>query len=472
MLFNTLKFFVFFIVIYTLYILLRKTHKWQNRFLLVASYFFYGSWDWRFLSLLIFSTLLDYFCGLRIYNSQDLRKKKLFLFFSIFGNLSVLTFFKYFNFFSSTLRELLSVFGFQISPSYLNIILPIGISFYTFQTMSYTIDIYRGDMKPTRKFIDFALFVAFFPQLVAGPIERARRLLPQILNERKLTVEKLNEGFFLIAWGLFKKVFVADNLARIVNLAFSHYLNLNGSEVLITVYAFAIQVYCDFSGYSDIARGLGKCMGFEIMINFNLPYLSKNIREFWRRWHISLSSWLRDYLYIPLGGNRGGKIRTYRNIMITMLLGGLWHGAAWNFVIFGAYFGIILIIYRMLEEKIKLERLLSERVLSKLRIAVTFHFTSFGLLIFRSDSLKQITAMFHTLFFNFSFSPLAFQWMVRILFFSWVLVLIEFFQYKRGESFLPIKQILPIRVALYLYIWYSTVIFGVTGGKEFIYFQF
>ena len=305
MLFNTLQFAIFFIIVYSLYLLFN--HKWQNWMLLVASYIFYGAWDWRFLSLIFISTILDYICGLQIYKSRYLKRKRLFLFFSVFGNLAILGFFKYFNFFATNLQELLKIFGFSIHPHFLHIILPIGISFYTFQTMSYTIDIYRGRMAPTKKFFDLALFVAFFPQLVAGPIERAKHLLPQILVPRKLSLDKFYEGCYLIFWGLFQKVFIADNLAKIVDPVFAGNSPYNGIQVILALYAFAFQILCDFSGYSNIARGLGKCMGFDIMVNFNLPYFSTNPREFWRRWHISLSTWLRDYLYISLGGNRRGK---------------------------------------------------------------------------------------------------------------------------------------------------------------------
>jgi len=253
--------------------------------LLVASYIFYGSWDWRFLSLIFISTILDYFCGIKIHKSTELHIRKRFLFLSIFINLSILGFFKYFGFFTSSLADLFSLFGLLIQPYFLKVILPIGISFYTFQTMSYTIDIYRKQMQPTSNFLDFALFVAFFPQLVAGPIERARHLLPQILSPRKLSLDKFYEGCYLLFWGLFMKVFVADNLATIVNPIFAAGAPYSGTEVLLASYAFAFQILCDFAGYSTIARGLGKCMGFDIMVNFNLPYFAANPSEFWQRWH-------------------------------------------------------------------------------------------------------------------------------------------------------------------------------------------
>jgi len=347
MLFNTIEFAVFITIVFSLYFIFN--HKWQNRMLLVASYVFYGAWDWRFLSLIWVSTILDYFCGSRIESSQSSRRRKQLLFLSVLGNLSILAFFKYFNFFAGSFSELLTMFGLSVHPRYLNIILPIGISFYTFQTMSYSIDIYRGQLKATHRFFDFALFVAFFPQLVAGPIERAKHLLPQILSPRKITAEKIHEGCYLIFWGLFLKIFISDNLAQIVDPVFVEGQAFSGAAVLIATYAFAFQIFCDFAGYSNIARGLGKCMGFDIMLNFNLPYFATNPSEFWQRWHISLSSWLRDYLYIPLGGNRKGGLLTVRNLMLTMLLGGLWHGAAWTFIIWGAYHGLLLMLHQLVK---------------------------------------------------------------------------------------------------------------------------
>ncbi|MBL4889968.1 MAG: MBOAT family protein, partial [Candidatus Lindowbacteria bacterium] len=273
MVFNSLQFVCFFLVVYSLYLMLG--HRAQNRMLLVASYVFYGAWDWRFLSLIIVSTILDYTCGLKIYNSSAQKKRRLYLSVSLFGNLSILGFFKYYDFFAQNLVVLLEQFDFSVQPHLLHVILPVGISFYTFQTMSYTIDIYRKEMKPTKKFLDFALFVSFFPQLVAGPIERAKRLLPQILAPRKLELERIYQGCYLIFWGLFLKIFVADNMAALVDPVFSssgeHY---NGVKVLLATYAFAFQIFGDFAGYSNMAIGLGKVMGFDLMLNFNLPYFA------------------------------------------------------------------------------------------------------------------------------------------------------------------------------------------------------
>lgn len=476
MLFNSLQFAIFFVVVYGFYLLLR--HKWQNRMLLLASYIFYGAWDWRFLSLIFISTILDYFCGLRIYESNDQRKRKLFLFFSVFGNLAILGFFKYFNFFASNFQALLGYFGFSLQPRFLKIILPIGISFYTFQTMSYTIDIYRQQLKPTRKFFDFALFVAFFPQLVAGPIERARRLLPQILSSRRVTLDKFYEGCYLIFWGLFQKVFIADNLARVVNPVFASQPPYNGIKVLIALYAFAFQIFCDFAGYSNIARGLSKCMGFEIMINFRFPYFVTNPKAFWQRWHISLSTWLRDYLYISLGGNRKGAFKAYRNLLITMLLGGLWHGAAWTFVVWGAYQAMLLIIHRVFGPLFKREWLPQNAFVKNtwflIKVVFFFHCICLGWLIFRAQSLGQIFAMLQALVFNFRMvSGLGIGVnLFTVVFVAWLLVIVQIMQFTKDDLMAVYKSNVLFKTAFYLICYFLLVTYGAGGGKEFIYFQF
>ncbi|MFC1577176.1 MBOAT family O-acyltransferase [Candidatus Omnitrophota bacterium] len=450
--------------------------------LLVASYVFYGSWDWRFLSLIWISTILDYFCGIIIHESDDIKKKRLFLLFSVCGNLLILGLFKYFNFFAANLQELLKIFGFSIHPRFLHIVLPIGISFYTFQTMSYTFDIYNGKMEPTKKFFDFALFVAFFPQLVAGPIERARHLLPQVLSPRKLNLDKFYEGCYLIFWGLYLKIFVADSLAKVVDPVFASEGPYNGAKVLLAVYAFAFQIFGDFAGYSNIARGLGKCMGFDIMINFNLPYFATNPSEFWRRWHISLSSWLRDYLYIPLGGNRKGTVNTYRNLAITMLLGGLWHGAAWTFVIWGAYQATLLMIHRLMRPFLEKIPPLRNAFLNKLwfaaRVVFFFNLVCVGWLIFRAQSIGQAIDMLKSLILNFHIAKgagikeMSYVMMAPL----WCLLAIQFLQFKKNDLASPFKVFskLPfyIKGIIYFAIYYVFMTQGVEGGKEFIYFQF
>ncbi len=321
---------------------------------------------------------------------------------SIAANLSILGFFKYFDFFADSFARLLSTFGMEADWPTLNIVLPVGISFYTFQTLSYTIDVYRRKLDPTKSFLDFALFVAFFPQLVAGPIVRASHLLPQILRPRRITSPEIDAGLFLILWGYFKKVVIADNVGLIANQVFGDYGQYQGIDIVIGTLAFAVQIYCDFSGYTDIARGLCKLMGFDLMLNFRLPYLADSPSDFWQRWHISLSSWLRDYLYIPLGGNRHGELATYRNLMITMLLGGLWHGAAWTFVIWGAYHGVLLCVYRAasdcrhifaVQDSYSRGNSTVQSSIRALRISIMFGFTLLGWLIFRSESPQQILEM-------------------------------------------------------------------------------
>ncbi len=346
MLFNAYIFWIFFAGVLGLYCVL--AHRWQNRFLLLASYLFYAGWDYRFLSLMAISTIVDYAAGQRIESSSDQGSQKRWLILSMVTNLGLLGFFKYFNFFIDSASGFLTTLGLSAPEWHLRIILPVGISFYTFQTMSYTIDIYRGRLKPARNFWDFALFVSFFPQLVAGPIERASNLLPQIERPRTLTWNDWCEGAVLILVGLFKKVAIADMLAPLADRAFDNPGTCSSWTLLLGLYFFSIQIYADFSGYSDIARGLAQMLGFRLMENFQQPYFSANITEFWRRWHISLSSWLRDYLYIPLGGNRGGPGKARRNLFLTMFLGGLWHGASWTFVFWGTLHGLYLAVHKLM----------------------------------------------------------------------------------------------------------------------------
>lgn len=476
MLFNSFEFALFFIIVYGLYLVFN--HKLQNWLLLVASYAFYGAWDWRFLSLIVISTILDYICGLKIYHSESQKTKKLFLFFSIFGNLGMLGFFKYFSFFASSLQDFMNLFGMSLNARFMDVVLPVGISFYTFQTMSYTIDIYRRELEPTRRFLDFALFVSFFPQLVAGPIERAKRLLPQILAPRNLTLNGFYEGSYLIFWGLFQKVFVADNLAQIVDPIFNSENAPDGATVLLGLYAFAFQIFCDFAGYSNIARGLGKMMGFNIMVNFNLPYFATNPREFWRRWHISLSTWLRDYLYIPLGGNRGGTIGMYKNLTLTMLLGGLWHGAAWTFVFWGAYQGMLLMVHRACEPFLNQIRMPKVWIVEKawylIKLIVFFQFVCFGWLLFRAQSMGQVWEMTGQIFTNFT--PHNYDVVKAILSKLFLIVsllyTVQIFQYVKRDSMVVYKSPLVMRVLFYGACLFLMLVFGGVGGKEFIYFQF
>ncbi len=351
MLFNSLEFAIFLPLVLILYCRLR--HQQQNILLLIASYVFYAFWDVRFLSLILISTVVDYTVGLwvkRARQQDNGRQAQIGLSLSLIVNLGLLGFFKYFNFFTDSFIDLFHIFGITLTPTTLNIILPVGISFYTFQTLSYTIDVYRRKLEPTRNPLDFALFVAFFPQLVAGPIERAVNLLPQIQKPRTVTHTHLEQGVHLILVGLLRKVAVADTAGLLADRYFAAPQNFTSLDLIAGILLYTLQIYGDFAGYSNIARGVSLLLGFDLMRNFKHPYFAINIADFWRRWHISLSTWLRDYLYIPLGGNRRGPRRTYINLMLTMLLGGLWHGASWNFVIWGGLHGLYLALHRYLRD--------------------------------------------------------------------------------------------------------------------------
>ncbi len=475
MLFNSFIFVIFFILVLILYFSFSRKYRIQNYILLVASYVFYGYWDYRFLFLIFVSSIVDYFVGLKVFSETNQKKRKFFLLVSMCVNLGFLGFFKYFNFFADSLVDFLMLFGMKPDMPTLNIILPVGISFYTFQTMSYTIDIYRKKLEPIKDFPDFLLFVSFFPQLVAGPIERAVNLLPQIIQPRKITIDQVKAGLFLVVWGYYKKVVIADNVAAISDQIFNGYTNYHGLDLLIGVLAFTFQIYCDFSGYSDIARGISKLLGFELMVNFRLPYFALNPSDFWLRWHISLSSWLRDYLYIALGGNRKGSIMTYRNLSLTMLLGGLWHGASWNFVLWGAFHGLILVIYRLFDRNPEHEdpwggQYSKIRILSKM--ALMFVLTMIGWVLFRAHTIDQIIYFFTQIS---VFTEDIYQTrslLGNLLFFIIPLVIIQIVQY-RSRNLLILTTYKPVIQGLiygYMLIW--IVVFNVRESVEFIYFQF
>ncbi len=477
MLFNSLTFAIFFLIVYALYLVL--DHRRQNRMLLVASCVFYGAWDWRFLFLMFVTITNDFLCGRVIGRSTDDRRRRRFVALGICVNLGILGFFKYYNFFAENLVVLLQRLGISGHLPVLQIILPVGISFYTFQSMSYLVDVYRREIKPVGGYLDYALFVSFFPQLVAGPIMRAKTLLPQVLAPRRVSREKVGDGCYLILLGLFQKVFVADNLARIVDTAFSASAPYNGFLVLSAIYFFAFQIFCDFAGYSNIARGLGKCLGFDIMINFNVPYFATNPREFWRRWHISLSTWLRDYLYIPLGGNKKGGARTYRNLAVTMLLGGLWHGAQWTFVVWGAYQGLLLIVHRLFSPLLARVPSLRNRWVGGfwygLRAVFFFHLICLGWLVFRAESMAQVSQMLKAVLFNF-FLPPGFSLLelpLRLALYAGVLLVLQFLEFRSRSPEEALSK-LPcwLRVVVCLVLFYAIVIFGVADAKYFIYFQF
>src|SRR5258708_8859950 len=395
MLFNTYTFWVFFAVVLSLYGLLAQTHR-QKDILIVASYLFYGWWDWRFLPIVMFSTIIDYRLGLLVHRASSPRSKRHLLAVSVCVNLIILGIFKYYNFFSHELLTAASTIGLHLSLPLIRVILPVGISFYTFQSMSYVWDVARGATKPSSNFWEFSLYVCFFPHLVAGPImrsgnsENGKGLLKQIRAPRHYRSGDFQIGFYQIVLGLFKKVVIGDNLATIANAVFNADKGtVSGAECLVGVYAFALQIYADFSGYSSIAQGVAKWMGFDLMTNFRMPYLAISPSDFWRRWHISLSTWLRDYVYISFGGNRHGTYRTYRNLFLTMLLGGLWHGANWTFIAWGAFHGLLLCVYRFMWDSDG-KRTIRDygRLPGLARAFVFFQLVCFGWLLFRPQSIE------------------------------------------------------------------------------------
>jgi D-alanyl-lipoteichoic acid acyltransferase DltB (MBOAT superfamily) len=472
MLFNSFTFVAFFLVVYTLYLVWHRRLRAQNLLLLVASFIFYGYWDWRFLFLLGVTLVNEYYASHWIARSTDPAYRKRILIWSVGIDLAILGFFKYFDFFARSVGGLLSLVGLHPGDVALHVLLPVGISFYIFQGISYTVDVYRGELEPPARFSDFSLFVSFFPQLVAGPIERATNLMPQILKPRKIEVSQVNAGLFLILWGYFQKVVIADNLALLANQVFNHYTTFNGLDLVIGVLAFAFQIFCDFAGYSDIARGIAKLMGFELMVNFRTPYFALNPSDFWARWHISLSTWLRDYLYIPLGGNRKGELKTYRNLLLTMLLGGLWHGAAWNFVAWGAFHGLLLVGYRALKldtgHLVRRQRF--HHAINAVQMAAMFCFTLVGWVLFRSKSMDQIFYFLGNAGFATSAQTAALAY--NLAFFAVPLLLVQVAQYWKRDLLVLTRLPAVIRSPAYAGLLLWIIVFGVREAMEFIYFQF
>ncbi|MES2393689.1 MAG: MBOAT family O-acyltransferase [Acidobacteriota bacterium] len=476
MLFNSFAFVVFLLLVLAVYYPL--PHRAQNVFLLVASCVFYASWDWRFLVPLLFSTTIDFFCAQRMQQISERGElhagRKRYLLISVIANLSLLGFFKYFNFFAGSMERLLNVLGAPVSPWALHIILPVGISFYTFQALSYTIDVYRGELHPTKSFWDFLLAILYFPHLVAGPIQRAHSLLPQVIQKRRITKQMLGDGVHLMVCGYFKKVFVADNLAPMVNQVFAM-PSPSGFQTMMGCYGFAMQIYCDFSGYTDIARGVAKLMGFEFMLNFNLPYFATSPTEFWRRWHISLSSWLRDYLYISLGGNRGAAWKVKRNVLLTMVIGGLWHGAAWNFVLWGMYHGVLLVGDRALKpwgtKMFRARNAVGCFVSVGVRVAVMFGLTCYGWMLFRAGSLHQIGVMTESL--GHPLMGVDWSFAGRMMMYSCPVWVVQMYQFARKKLMFMDVAWLPVEVRTVIY---AVAVYFVLflGGqpKSFIYFQF
>ena len=395
MLFNSLDFAIFLPVVFLLYwFVSQKSLKLQNALIVVASYVFYGWWDWRFLSLIIFSTIVDYLIGQKLRNEKNKPKRKLLLWTSMVVNLGFLGFFKYYNFFLENFINAFSFFGMQINANSLNIILPVGISFYTFQTLSYTIDVYRKKLEPTKDLMAFTAFVCFFPQLVAGPIERATNLLPQFYKKRTFEYHKSVDGMRQILWGLFKKIIIADNCAEFANQIFNNSADMNSSALILGAIFFTFQIYGDFSGYSDIAIGTSRLFGFNLKQNFATPYFSRDIGEFWRRWHISLSTWFRDYLYIPLGGSRGGSWIKLRNTFTIFLVSGFWHGANWTFVIWGALNAIYFLPLILTNSNRKNLGVVAEgKLLPSLKelfaMLTTFILTVFAWIFFRAENVSH-----------------------------------------------------------------------------------
>lgn len=475
MLFNTIEFFIFLPTVYVLYwFIVHKTLKLQNLLILVSSYVFYGWWDYRFLSLILLSTVVDYFIALRMAGSTNARNRKLLLWGSMLFNLGMLGFFKYYNFFVDSWVSAFQNAGFTMEHTWtLQIILPVGISFYTFQTMSYTIDVYRRQLQPTRDFISFASFVSFFPQLVAGPIERATNLLPQILQKRTFSYDRSVQGLRLILWGLFKKVVIADSLAPYVNDIFANYTEYDGGTLWLGAVYFAVQIYCDFSGYSDIAIGVSKLFGFELMSNFKFPYFSRNIGEFWRRWHISLSTWFRDYLYIPLGGSRNGKWASLKNIFIIFIVSGFWHGANWTFIVWGLIHALLYIPSFIFNTNRKYlsysvaESSYLPSVKEIFQMGSTFFFVTLAWVFFRSDNLLDAVNYISKMFINVELPQSKLQGV------GYVLILMTLEWGLRGDERLTtISKYFVVRLLFYMFIAFQVLRFFGLVQTDFIYFQF
>lgn len=478
MLFNSWTFWVFFAVVLPIYWLL--PFRLQTFFLLAASYFFYGWWDWRFLPLIIFSTVMDFYLGLLIASTSSEAKKRRYVWLSVVVNLLLLGVFKYYNFFSNEVVTALNSIGIQASLPVVQVLLPVGISFYTFQSMSYIFDIARGVTKPATSFWNFALYVSFFPHLVAGPIMRSgakgqdalgRGLLKQIETPRVHRSDDFVIGLYYILLGLFKKVVIGDNMAVLVNAIFSRDTSqLTGLECLVGIYAFAWQIYADFSGYSSIAQGVARWMGVDLMDNFKVPYLAISPSDFWRRWHISLSTWLRDYLYIALGGNRGGGSMVLRNLMITMVLGGIWHGANWTFVFWGLYHGALLSIYRVFGwEKVRPLSFIER----SWRIVLMFHLICFGWLLFRAENMQQVRDFIYLMATDWRVTPTAIAMLGLIAFYALPLFIFEYWTTSHKKNLLGLTQSPWIaRACVYAYAVLMLIFFQAPESHEFIYFQF
>lgn len=482
MLFNSFEFVVFFIIVFFIYYKSYNNLRFQNALLLVSSYVFYGWWDWRFLSLIIISSFSDYFIGRAIDLDNDKKQRKRLLVLSLLINLGILGFFKYYNFFTESFTDFISLFGFESNPALLNIVLPVGISFYTFQTMSYTIDIYRGKMKSTNSLLEFMTFVSFFPQLVAGPIERASHLLPQFGKKREFNLYEFKEGSKQAFWGLFKKIVIADNCAFYANQIFENSAGYPGSVLVIGVVLFAFQIYGDFSGYSDIAIGISRMMGIDLMQNFKSPYLAENIQDFWRRWHISLSTWFRDYVYIPLGGSKvDSSIRRSINIIITFTVSGFWHGANWTFIIWGFLHSVFYFIQTGYSRNMKSIKILPSKIVQIFNVLVTFIAVTFAWIFFRAESFSH--AMDYILEIASSSiieNPVGYLKLMGSSVKPYVIILsliyLSIFEINNRDakySFQVGQFKAPTRILVYLSLIILIIFFRATDGTiDFIYFQF
>jgi len=482
MLFNSIDFGVFLPLVFLLYwFVFKGDRKAQNTLLLVSSYVFYGWWDWRFLILIAFSTFADFIIGLSIHKTNDEKTRKIYLAVSIVLNIGLLGFFKYYDFFLNNFISGFKLLGLEFSPYTMQIILPVGISFYTFQTLSYSIDIYRKNLKPTEDFLAFGAFVSFFPQLVAGPIERASNLLPQFLKDREFDYKKATDGMRQILWGLFKKVVIADNCAQYANMIFNNQTDYSGNELFLGAIFFAFQIYGDFSGYSDIAIGTSRLFGFNLKRNFAYPYLSRNIGEFWRRWHISLSTWFRDYLYIPLGGSKGGKWNKIRNTFIIFLVSGFWHGPKWTFVFWGflnAMFFLPLLLRNQNRAYINIvaENRKFLNIKECIQIISTFILTTFAWIFFRADNLKlafiYVRNIIDKSFFSFptEIVKASFSTILLVIF----MYLVEYIGRRQEFGIAGLADVKSsfIRWASYIGIIILIGLFMQTKETPFIYFQF
>ena len=477
MLFNSLHFLVFFPVVVTLYFCIKQKYRWF--LLLICSYYFYMSWKPEYIILIIISTIVDYIAALQIYASKEKYRKKMFLGLSLLINLGLLFTFKYFNFFSQATRLFLQQFSIQIHPTTLKVLLPIGISFYTFQTLSYTIEVYRGNIRPERHLGIFALYVSFFPQLVAGPIERPQNLLPQFYELHTFNYSRVTNGLKLMLWGFFKKLVIANKLALYVDLVYGNVTSYLGIHLILATIFFGFQIYCDFSGYSDIAIGAAQVLGFKLMDNFKRPYFSQSVSEFWKRWHISLSSWFKDYLYIPLGGNRVSKLRWYFNLLIVFIVSGIWHGANWTFICWGALHGSYLVFYLIIKKywnyiKFKLELDEVPELYLIISIISTFILVNVGWIFFRSNSISDAIYILTHLSSGWTFENMDliganrfFTLIISILFLLIVEIIQEHVQVRQYLSEKPVW----LRWGVYLGLALSIVFLG-ENNLQFIYYEF